>query len=225
MVSSASFGDEAEVPGMSLKNPKGFRSFEEWYMAVHSHKDYVKKVFDYQCDIAIENFKKIKSAIGNKISICSVSGTDFGIQQGLLISLDTYREIYKPFHKKVNTWIHKNTEWKTFIHTCGAVFTLIPDLIDAGFDILDPVQISAAGMQPEKLKSEYGKDITFWGGAVDVQKTLPFSTPEEVRHEVRRNIEIFFKDGGFVLANIHNLQPGIPVNNIAAMIDVINEYR
>ena len=125
--------------------------------------------------------------------------------------------MYKPFHKIINDFIHQHTSWKIFIHSCGAVKALIPDLIEAGFDILNPVQCSAAGMDPQKLKDRFGRDIVFWGGGVDTQKTLPFGTPQEVYDQVRRRIEIFNTPTGMVFNAIHNIQAQTPVENILAM--------
>ncbi|MBN1299386.1 MAG: methyltransferase [Actinobacteria bacterium] len=219
------FGDIAFVPGPMLKDPKGIRDIEEWYISLFKRKDYIKKVFDGQLEIALENYKRINEALGDIIDVIFISGTDFGTQQGLFISLDTYRELFKPFYKKVNRWIHENTKWKTFIHSCGSVYKLIPDLIDDEFDILNPVQISASDMEPEKLKNEFGKYLVFWGGGVDTQKTLPLKGPYEIKEEVKRLIEIFGKNGGFVFNTIHNVQANVPIENLIAMFEVINEYR
>jgi hypothetical protein len=221
----SSFGDISGIPGVRLKNPKGIRDISEWYMITYTDKNYIKTVFNYQCEVALENYAKIFDAIGNKINVARVSAADFGTQDGQFYSVETYRDLYKPFAKKVNDWIHSHTQWKTFIHSCGSVYPLIPEFIDAGFDILNPVQVSALNMEPERLKKEFGRDITFWGGAVDPQKTLPFGTPREVREAVRRNIEVFFEDGGYVFANVHVLQANVPIENIVTMIEVINEYR
>jgi hypothetical protein len=225
VIGSSGFGDIAFVPGPMLKDPKGIRGVEEWYVSTHTRRDYVKKVFSGQFDIAIENYKSIYEVIGNTIDVVYISGTDFGMQQGLFISLDDYRELFKPLHKKVNSWVHENTEWKTFIHSCGSVYKLIPDFIDAGFDIINPVQISAKDMDPERLKKEFGRDIVFWGGGVDTQKTLPFGTPKQVREEVKRLIDIFTDGGGFVFNTVHDVQANVPFENIIAMLDVIQEYR
>ena len=176
-------------------------------------------------EIALENYRKVNEAIGKVIDVVYVSGTDVGTQNSSFISKDLYRDLYKPFHKKVNEWIHGNTNWHTFMHCCGSIYELIPDFIDAGVDILNPVQISAANMDPLKLKSEYGKDITFWGGGVDSQKTFPFGTPAQVKEEVKRLIDVFSHDGGFVFNSIHNIQSSVPVENVIAMIDVVQEYR
>ncbi len=225
MPADTSFGDISFVPGTSLKNPKGIRSIEEWYISLYSRKEYIKKVFEGQLEIALENYKKIFEKIGNKINVVLTSGTDFGTQQGLFVSIDTYRELFKPIHLRLNNWIHENTSWKSFIHTCGGISDLIPDLIEAGFDILNPVQISARGMDPKKLKTEYGKYLTFWGGGVDTQKTMAFGSPDEVRKQVRELIEIFSDQGGFVFNTVHNIQAKVPIENITAMIETVKQYR
>ena len=111
------------------------------------------------------------------------------------------------------------------MHSCGSVYDLIPEFIDAGFDILNPIQISAKNMDPVKLKSNFGKYLTFWGWGVDTQKTLPFGTPKQVKEEVKKLIEIFIADGGFVFSSIHNIQTNIPIENLMALIEVIKQYR
>lgn len=218
-------GDIAYVPAPMLKDPKGIRDIEEWYISLITRKEYIKKVFSGQIEIAIENYKKVNDAIGEKIDIVQTSGNDFGMQQGLFVSKELYRELFKPFNKEVNNWIHKNTNWKSFMHTCGAVYDLIPDFVDAGFDILNPVQISAVGMNPIKLKKEFGNDIVFWGGGIDTQKTLPFGTPSQVKEEVKQLIDIFSPNGGYVFNTVHNIQANVPIENVTAMIEVIQEYR
>ena len=122
-------------------------------------------------------------------------------------------------------WIHENTDWRTFFHTCGSVVAYLDDFIDAEVDILNPVQTSASGMDPAFLKEKYGDKLVFWGGGIDTQRVLPFSTPEEVREQVKERIGIFGKDGGFVFNTIHNIQPMIPVENIVALFEAVNDYR
>ena len=219
------FGDIALVPGPTLKEPRGIRDITEWYISLVSRKEYIRKIFDYQCDKAIENYKKIFNTIGNVIDVVFVTGTDFATQNGLFISKDSYIELFKPFHLKVNNWIHENTDWASFVHSCGAVEPLIGEFINAGFDILNPVQISTKNMDPKKLKSDYGKYITFWGGGVDTQKTLPFGSPKEVREEVKYLIEIFSTYGGYVFNSVHNIQANTPIDNVIAMIEAIQEFR
>jgi hypothetical protein len=219
------FGDIAFVPGPMLKDPKGIRDISEWYMSLISRKDYIKKVFGAQLEIAVENYRKIYEVLGEKIDVLLTTGTDFGSQQGLFISKDLYRDLFKPYHKKINDWIHANTDWKSFIHSCGGIYELIPDLINAGFDILNPVQISAIEMEPKRLKEEFGKDIVFWGGGIDTQRALPFGTPKEVKEEVKKLIDNFNHGGGFVFSAVHNIQPNVPVENVVALIETIQEFR
>jgi len=219
------FGDIALVPATFLKDPKGIRDIEEWYVSTAMRPDYIKAVFEKQAEIAVENLAKLYEAVGDRISVIQTNGTDFGTQNGPFCSPDQYRDLYLPYQKKVHDWIHENTPWKAFIHSCGGIDPLIPSIIDAGFDILNPVQCSAAGMDPQKLKNEYGKDIVFWGGGVDTQKTLPFGTPDEVREEVKQRIDIFGESGGFVFCTIHNVVANTPIDNLMAMFDVVKSYR
>lgn len=217
------FGDIALVPAPWMKDPKGIRDVEEWYISTVSRRDYIHEVYDRQCGIALENLARLKDALGNRIETIFITGTDFGTQRGPFISPDAYRDLYKPFHKRLCDWIHKNTSWKTFLHSCGGIRPLMNDIIEAGIDILNPVQCSAEGMEPQALKDDFGDKITFWGGGVDTQKTLPFGTPEEVYEQVSERIRIFNKDGGYVFDTIHNIQAGTPVENVKAMIDAISD--
>ncbi len=218
------FGDIALVPGPTLKHPQGIRDMEEWYMSTISRKDYIRKVFERQCNIALENLPKIYAVTGDRPTVAWVSGTDFGAQNNCFISPRSFRSLYKPFYKRINDWIHKNTPWKTFIHSCGSIQPIIPDIIEAGFDILNPVQTSAVNMDPTELKSKFGDQLTFWGGGVDTQHILPFSNPEKVREQVRENLKIFGKGGGYVFNPIHNVQSRVPIENLLAMYETVKEY-
>jgi hypothetical protein len=218
------YGDIALVPGPTLKHPKGIRDMTEWYMSTVTRQDYIRKVFERQCEIALENLPKIFSAVGNRITVAWISGTDFGAQNSCFISPKTFRTLYKPFYTRVNDWIHEHTTWKTFIHSCGSILPIIPDIIDAGFDILNPVQISAANMDPTVLKTRFGDQVTFWGGGVDTQRVLPFGTPGEVRAQVREHLAIFGKGGGYVFNPIHNVQAKVPIENLLAMYEAVHEY-
>lgn len=218
-------GDVGGISGPGLKHPKGIRSIDGWFMAPILYPEYVHRIFAAQTEIAIENLKQIKNIIGDKMDIYYGCGADFGTQNSLFYSPETFRELWMPYYKKMTGWIHDNTNWKVMKHSCGAIFSFIPLLIEAGFDILNPIQCSAKGMDPQLLKQEYGKDIVFWGGGVDTQKVLPFGTPEEVREQVLRRLEIFAPGGGFVFNSIHNIQYGTPVANIVAMIDAVHEFN
>jgi hypothetical protein len=223
--SGLSFGDIALVPAPWLRDPKGIRDIEEWYISTALRKAYIKKVFESQCEIGLTNLEKLHSVVGDKISVIFISGTDFGMQTGPLISVEAYRELYQPFHKVINEWIHKNTNWRTFIHTCGSIVELIPEIIEAGFDILNPVQLSAANMNPKKLKDSFGRNITFWGGGIDTQKTLPFDDANEVRNQVNDLVRIFAREGGFVFTPVHNVQSNIPTENLIALYEAFEHAR
>ena len=210
VIPGAAFGDIALVPAPFLKYPKGIRDVQEWYISTAMRRDYVCKVFEKQCEIALQNITTLIELFGDCVQAAMITGTDFGTQRGPFISLKSYRELFFPFHKQVNDLIHKQSNWKTFIHSCGSVYDLIPHFIEAGFDILNPVQCSAAKMDARTLKKEFGKDIVFWGGGVDTQKTIAFGTPDEVYREVRERIEIFAPGGGFVFNSVHNVQGNTP---------------
>ena len=214
------FGDIALVPATWLNDPKGIRDVTEWYMSLLIHK-----IFEKQCEIALKNIELLADAIGDRAQVVFLSGTDFGMQTGLFNSIESYREMFKPYQKVLNDKIHEITNWKTFIHTCGAVFELIPDLIEAGWDILNPVQVSATGMNQHNLKKEFGSDIVFWGGGIDTQHMLPFGSESSIKREVKKNIEIFGQNGGYVFNSVHNIQSDVPLKNIIAMLEAVNECR
>jgi hypothetical protein len=219
------FGDIAMVPAPWLKHPKGIRDVAEWYMSTVSRRDYVYEVFERQCAIGLANLEKIYQVVGDQVCAIFVTGTDFGTQAGPFISPKSYRNLFMPFHKTVNQWIHEHTPWKSFIHSCGSVVGLLPLFLEAGFDILNPVQTSAFGMEARTLKSQFGSKLTFWGGGVDTQKILPFGTPEEVRADVRERMAIFGEGGGFVFNSIHNIQSRTPVENLVALYEAVDQYR
>jgi hypothetical protein len=218
------FGDIALVPAVWLKHPRGIRDIAEWYMSTVSRRDYVLRVFERQCTIGLANLEKIYQVVGDRVAAVFVTGTDFGTQSGPFISPKAYRSLFMPFHRQVNDWIHSHTQWKSFIHSCGSVTKLIPDFIAAGFDILNPVQTSAAGMEPEGLKANYGDNIVFWGGGVDTQQVLPFGTPQQVRAQVQEHIRIFSRGGGFVFNTVHNVQARIPLANLLALYQAVKDF-
>ncbi len=219
------FGDIALVPAPNLRHPKGIRDITEWYISTVTRQDYIHEIFQKQTQIALENLAKIHSVVGNAVDALFICGTDLGTQTGQFCSTETFNSLYAPYYKEVNDWIHTNTTWKSFKHSCGAVEPFIRSMIEAGFDILNPVQCSATGMDPNHLKDTYGEKLTFWGGGVDTQKTLPFGTPDEVRKEVRERLEIFSKNGGYVFNTIHNLQAATPIENVEAMLETVVEFN
>jgi hypothetical protein len=216
-------GDIALVPAINLKNPKGIRGVEEWYISTLIREDFIKEIYDRQTDIAIENLKLLHSVIGNKIDVVFTCGTDFGTQNSTFCSMETYDRVWQPYYKKVNDWIHENTTWKTFKHSCGAVEPLMSHFIESGFDIINPVQINASGMDPRKLKEKYGDNLVFWGGGVDTQGAFAFGTPAQVKEQVRRQCETLNKNGGFVFNTVHNIQANVPFENVVAMLEALKE--
>jgi hypothetical protein len=216
-------GDIAIVPAVGLKNPKGIRSVAEWYMSTLTREDFIKELYSRQTDIAIENLKKLFKVIGNRIDVAFICGTDFGTQNSTFCSPEAYASMWLPFYKKVNDWIHQNTTWKTFKHSCGAIESFMELFIASGFDIINPVQINASGMDPQLLKRKYGDRIIFWGGGVDTQGVFPFGTPAQVKDQVKRQCEILNNKGGFVFNTVHNIQANVPFENVIAMLEALKE--
>lgn len=219
------FGDIAIVPGVGLKHPKGIRDVAEWYMSIRSRPEYIHGVFSRQSEILLENLRRANNRMGGRIDVLYLCGTDFGTQKSTFCSADTFRTLWLPYYKRINDWVHANTSWKTFKHSCGSVVKFLDLFVEAGFDILNPVQVSAAGMDPEYLKSHYGDRLVFWGGGVDTQQTLAFGTPTDVRGQVLRHCAIFGRGGGYVFNTVHNVQARTPVENIVAMFAAVHEFQ
>jgi hypothetical protein len=224
-VGGTSLGDIALVPAPFLKHPKGIRDITEWYMSLISRRDFVHRLFARQTEIALGNLERVHRRIGDAVDVVFLCGTDFGTQTSSFCSVATFCELWLPYYTQLCGWIHAHTSWKVFKHSCGSVERFFESFIDAGFDIANPVQCSARGMEPEALKAKYGDRLVFWGGGVDTQQTLPFGTPAEVREQVLRRCEIFAPGGGFVFNAIHNIQAGTPVANIAAMFEAVGEFN
>lgn len=224
-IGGTAFGDIALVPAPFLKHPKGIREITEWYISTLKRQDYLHEVFQKQCEVALANLEKFHDIVGDILDVLFVCGTDFGTQRSSFCSTDMFDSLYKPYYMKINNWIHKNTTWKTFKHSCGAVENFMSHFIDAGFDIINPLQCSAVGMNPQHLKEKYGDRLVFWGGGIETQNTLSFGTPKQVREEVLKRCEIFSANGGFIFSSVHNVQPQTPKENLVAMIDAVREFN
>lgn len=218
-------GDIALVPAPFLRYPKGIRDIEEWYMSPLVRPDFIHELYYRQTEIAVGNLKKLFNIVGNHIDVVFMCGADFGTQHSTFCDLAGFKEMYVPYYRKMNDWIHQHTTWKTFKHSCGAVEPLLEGFIEAGFDIINPVQVSAAGMDPALLKEKYGTRLVFWGGGVDTQKVLAFGTPDDVKKQVGELCTIFGRDGGFVFNTVHNIQANVPVQNVAAMIETVKKFK
>lgn len=197
--------------------------YTDWMIMLLTESEYVREVLEKTTEYWIENLKLYYQAVGDKI--CALAfADDLGTQEAELMNPELFKELIAPYYQKVWDWVHENTKWKVFLHSCGSIYHLIPTLIDCGLDILNPVQCSAENMEPEKLKREFGDRLVFWGGGCDTQKTLPFSKPEEVKEEVEERIKIFAPGGGFIFNPGHNIQQGTPPENIVAMFEAVSEF-
>ncbi|HOV64732.1 MAG TPA: uroporphyrinogen decarboxylase family protein, partial [Spirochaetia bacterium] len=168
--------------------------------------------------------EKVCEAVGDIADILRF-GDDLGLDSGPFMSRDVYRRLFKPRHKELCEYVKSHSAMHTFLHSCGSLYELMPDLIDAGYEIINPVQTNARNMEPELLKREFGRDITFWGGGVDTRTVLNCGTPGEVADQVKRRLDVFSKDGGFVFNTVHNILPDVPPQNILAMYDAVSEYN
>ncbi len=216
-------GDIALVPAVQLKDPKGIRGVAEWYISTLIREDFIKEIYDRETDIAIENLKDFYRVIGDKIDVVYICGADFGTQNSTFCSPETFARVWLPYYRKVNDWIHQNTGWKTFKHSCGSIVTLLDLFIESGFDIINPVQINAAGMDTKELKRKFGDRIVFWGGGADTQGVFAFGTPQQVKEQVKRQCSILNENGGFVFNTIHNIQANVPFENVVAMLEALKE--
>lgn len=184
---------------------------------------YVRELFDLATQVGLRNLQLMWEAIGENIDVVVISGLDFGTQKAEWFSRETFLEVYLPCLQAHYDWIRAHTTWKSFEHSCGSLAQIIGDIAAAGLDALNPVQTSAAGMDPAWLKETCGDRLTFWGGGVETQSTLPFGTPEQVRAEVAERLRIFAPGGGFVFCPVHNIQPNTPPENIVAAYDTAYE--
>jgi len=224
-IGGTGFGDIALIPGLQLKDPKGIRAISDWYMSTVMRTDFIQDIFERQADIALRNLEKINQIAGDYIDILFVCGTDFGTQDSQFCSPETLSSLYGKAYRSINDWVHRNTRWKTFKHCCGAIVPLMETFIDCGFDIINPVQINAADMDPYFLKKEFGDQICFWGGGIDTQRVLQLGTPQQVGDQVRQLCDIFGEGGGFVFNTVHNLQANVPAENAFALMDAICKIR
>ena len=200
-------------------------SLDEWLCMLMVEKDTANEMMGRYVDAAIKQIKLYHQAIGDYCFAWGIASDDAGTQRGELISPDLFQEVIKPHYKRLCDWVHKNTNWKTYLHSCGSIYHYIPHWIDAGVDILNPVQISAANMEPEKLMKDFGGKVVFWGGGCDTQKVLPFGTPQEVREHVIYNMNVFGSgSGGYVFNQVHNIQQDVPVENAEAMFEAAYEF-
>ena len=200
-------------------------SLDEWMCMLMTEKETAHDMMGRFVDATTKRIELYHQAVGDYCFAWGVASDDAGTQRCELLSPDLFREMIKPHYRRLCDWVHAHTNWKTYLHSCGSVYHYIPEWIDAGIDILNPVQISAANMEPERLVNEFGGKIVFWGGGCNTQEVLPHATPEVVREHVRRNMEIFTSTrGGFVFTQVHNIQQDVPVENVEALFRAAHEF-
>jgi uroporphyrinogen decarboxylase len=199
------------------------RGLEPLYLDMATNKRYVEALAERVLEWLLEFWDLVLGEIGPYVHVVELSD-DLGWQQGPLFSPKLYREVYKPRHRRLTELIHAKTEGKIFLHCCGSIRWALPDLIEGGIDIINPVQVSAKDMETDRLKREFGRDIVFWGGGADASQVLPFGTPEDVRAEVKKRIRDLAPGGGFIFAPIHNIQGEVPPENVVAMFEAAYEF-
>lgn len=199
------------------------RRIDNFMMDLYLEEEKVEQLVGALLEMHMENVKKACQYLGDVVDIVRF-GDDLGMNTGPLMSPELYRKFFKEGHKKMFRYVKEHSNMKTFLHSCGSIYRMLPDLIDSGLDIINPVQTSCLEMEPERLKREFGKDICFWGGGANVTELLNNGTPQQVKDDVKRRLEIFMKDGGYVFNSIHNLMPDHRPENIIAMYEAVDEF-
>lgn len=213
----------ADYFGTVLENAQGIVGWDTIYMHMIGQPDLARYFFERLTHELLTGIKRYLTAVGEYIDVFMFAD-DLGHQRGPMMKPELYHEMIFPAHKAAFQAVKENSGAAIFFHTDGTVISLLPDLIDAGMDIFNPVQTDAAQMDPAELKRRFGKQITFWGGGIDTHRVLPFGTPEEVREDVRRRLQIFAPGGGYVFASIHNMLGDAPPENILAAVDTVLEF-
>jgi uroporphyrinogen decarboxylase len=211
------------ICGVTYETCWYLRGLERWFMDMIENPEFCEALIDRTAKFWVDWMEGFLGEVGDLLDIIMI-GDDLAGQQGPLFSPAFYRRVVRPRQQKVIDTIKKHTQAKIWYHTCGNCNAYIPDLIEMGVDILNPVQISARDMDPAALKEQYGQEIVFWGGGIDAQKVLPFGSPQAVKEEVRKNINIFKRGGGYVFNNVHNIQAGVPAENIVALYEAAYEF-
>ncbi len=200
----------------------GTGDFQAWVITLATEPDYVHALYEKLAEAWLVNLRRFHAVVGDRVHILQFND-DLGTQDAPFLSPNMFRELVMPYYKRGLDWVHANTPWKVFMHNDGAIYSFLPMLIEMGVDILNPVQTTAKGMDPVKLKDEFGDQLVFWGAACDCQSTLAFGTPERVAAEVRQHLGILAPGGGYVCAAVHNIQAGVPPENVVALFDTARE--
>lgn len=200
------------------------RRMDNFLMDLYTEPTKVESLLDKLLELHLATLEKVCSAVGDLADIIRF-GDDLGTDGGPFMSPEIYRSLFKPRHMQLCSYVKKNSRMKTFLHSCGSIYKLLPDLIEAGYDIINPVQTTCRDMDPSRLKKEFGKDIVFWGGGCDTRAVLNRGTPQQVKDHVRERIEILAPGGGFVFNTVHNILPEVPPENIVAMFEALDDFN
>ena len=200
------------------------RRMDNFLMDLYTEKANVERLLEALMERHLATLAKVCDAVGDLCDILRF-GDDLGMDSGPFMPPELYRKLFKPHHSRLCEYVHANSSMKTYLHSCGSIYQLLPDLIEAGFDVINPVQTNCRDMEPRKLKEQFGADITFWGGGCDTRHVLNRATPEEVKAHVLERLEIFSPGGGFVFNTVHNILPEVPPKNVVAMFEAVAEFN
>jgi uroporphyrinogen decarboxylase len=200
------------------------RRIDNFLMDLVAEPEQVERLLEALMEIHLATLEKVCGAVGDIADLCRF-GDDLGMDTGPFMAPGTYRSLFKRHHTRLCDYVHRHSSMHTFLHSCGSIHALLPDLIEAGFEVINPVQTACHHMEPDRLKREFGRDVTFWGGGVDTRKALNHGSPAEVRADVLNRLAIFAPGGGFVFNTVHNILPDVPPENIVAMYDAIDEFH
>jgi uroporphyrinogen decarboxylase len=200
------------------------RRMDNFLMDIYTEPEQVERLLDALLEIHLRGLAKVCETVGDVVDILRF-GDDLGMDSGCFMAPEIYRNLFKPRHAQLCAYVHKHSKMKTFLHSCGSIYAIMPDLIEAGYDVINPVQTTCRDMEPERLKREFGKDITFWGGGCDTRTILNRATPAQVKEHVKQRLEIFAPGGGFVFNTVHNILPEVPPANIVAMYEAVHEFQ
>jgi len=200
------------------------RRMDNFLMDIYLEPEKVEYLLDALLELHIDTLGKVCAAVGDVADIIRF-GDDLGMDNGPFMAPEIYRKLFKPRHRMLCEYVKKHSTMKTFLHSCGSIYKVIPDLIEAGYDILNPVQTSCRDMEPEKLKKEFGADITFWGGGCDTRQVLNHGKPQQVADHVKSRLDVLSKGGGFIFATEHNIMPDVPPQNILEMYKTVELFN
>lgn len=200
------------------------RRMDHFLMDTYADPEHVQALVEQLMERHLKTLEQVCAAVGDIVDILRF-GDDLGMDTGMFMSREKYRELFKPHHTRLNDYVHTHSRMKTFLHSCGSIYPIMGDLIEAGYDVINPVQTTAYQMDPAVLKKEFGNDITFWGGGCNTRTVLNRAAPREVYDYTRRMIDIFAPGGGFVFNQEHNIMPDVPAANIVAMYQAVQDAR